>query len=55
MGIEDPMTGPDSLLAEALSSERELVRVDMSPSFVNDPEHWRDRAKEKRPLPERAG
>ena len=49
------MTGPDSLLAEALSSERELVRVDMSPSFVNDPEHWRDRAKEKRPLAERAG
>ena len=46
------MTGPNSLLAGALSSERELVRVDMSPSFVNGPEHWRDRAKQKRPLPE---
>ena len=35
-----------------LSPERELIRVDMPPSFVNDPEHWRDRAREKRALAE---
>jgi hypothetical protein len=28
-------------------------RVDMPASLVNDPEHWRDRAREKRALAER--
>jgi hypothetical protein len=30
-----------------------MARLDMPASFINDPEHWRDRAREKRALAER--
>jgi hypothetical protein len=34
-------------------NHRQDWRGDMPASFVNDPEHWRDRAREKHALAER--